>query len=202
MNKQPEVRARTRQKLIDAFWKLCSEKSINRISVGEVTRLAGYNRSTFYEYFTDMPDLVHQVEDSILENVRESVSNAVACIDQIDLNKNMDAFQIIFRMLNGPIYFLLGPNGDPAFFSRVKEAVFPILADSLGVSENSAYFDYITAYAYSALVGFLQHWHEQGQNLPEQEFLQLGFDLLAYGVFGALAKKNEIPEADPSRTSQ
>ncbi len=39
MKKQPEITAATKQKIIDSFWELYKEKSIDKISVGEITAL-------------------------------------------------------------------------------------------------------------------------------------------------------------------
>ncbi len=190
MNKQPEVRARTRQKLIDAFWALCKEKNMNQISVGELARLAGYNRSTFYEYFTDIPDLLRQVEDTLLRELREGLEKIAPQMARSDQYDQPDAFHLIFQMLNEPMYCLLGPHGDPAFFSRVKEVVLPVFNDILHLPVDSLYFDYVSAYTYSALIGFLQHWYEQDQNLTEQEFFKLGSALLSHGVFDVLTGLN------------
>ncbi|MCD7750028.1 MAG: TetR/AcrR family transcriptional regulator [Oscillospiraceae bacterium] len=57
MKKQPEVTERTRQRFLEAFWSLVREKPVAKISVSELTKRAGYNRSTFYEYFLDTDEL-------------------------------------------------------------------------------------------------------------------------------------------------
>ena len=71
MNKQPEVTAQTKQNLIDAFWSLYCEKRIEKITVKEITQMAGYNRGTFYEYFTDVYDVLDQIELSLVPTLNE-----------------------------------------------------------------------------------------------------------------------------------
>ena len=56
MKKQPQQTAQTRKKLMDSFWKLYCDDGIDRVTVGAVAKDAGYNRGTFYEYFTDVYD--------------------------------------------------------------------------------------------------------------------------------------------------
>ncbi len=192
MNRQTEIRARTRAKLIDAFWKLCNDKNINQISVGELARLAGYNRSTFYEYFSDIPDLVSQVENELLENIRQNLTENAPRIMNNDMNGNSEFFHTLYQMLNEPIYCLLGPHGDPSFFSRIKETAAPVFSAFFSQPEESEYFDYIFSYAYSAVVGYMQHWHEQGQDLSEEKFFRLGYALMSQGVLGALAQINQF----------
>ena len=69
MTKKNIAREETRQALIEAFWKLLKDKSADKMTVSEIARVAGYNRSTFYEYFFDVPDVLQQVEDGILQEM-------------------------------------------------------------------------------------------------------------------------------------
>ena len=48
MKKQPEITDATRESFVNAFFQLAKAKSINRITIREITTLAGYNRTTFY----------------------------------------------------------------------------------------------------------------------------------------------------------
>lgn len=48
----PRVR-RTRQLIEDAFLELLGEKTLQALTVGEITRRAGINRATFYSHFYD-----------------------------------------------------------------------------------------------------------------------------------------------------
>ena len=71
MKKQSIVTAKTRQKLIDAFWELLEKKNLNRITIKEITDLAGYNRGTFYQFFTDIYALSEDEEERILSAIRK-----------------------------------------------------------------------------------------------------------------------------------
>lgn len=72
MKKQPDITSsQTRQNLIDAFWSLYCEKRIEKITVKEITQKAGYNRGTFYEYFTDVYDMLEQIEQSLIPTIEE-----------------------------------------------------------------------------------------------------------------------------------
>ena len=52
MQKKEKMTGQTRQNLMDAFWILYCEKRIEKITVKDIVNKAGYNRSTFYEYFS------------------------------------------------------------------------------------------------------------------------------------------------------
>ena len=81
MKKQPEITSATRKTFVDAFCSLYLHTPIEKITVQEIVRRAGYNRSTFYQYFRDVNDLLTYLEDEIIENIREKVDMN---FDQID----------------------------------------------------------------------------------------------------------------------
>ena len=51
MKKQPQITEQTKDNLRSAFWTLYSSKPIDKITIKEITDLAGYNRGTFYLYY-------------------------------------------------------------------------------------------------------------------------------------------------------
>ena len=77
MKKQPQQTAQTRKKLMDSFWKLYCDDGIDRVTVGAVAKDAGYNRGTFYEYFTDVYDLLDQLEDELLGELERNAAAIV-----------------------------------------------------------------------------------------------------------------------------
>jgi AcrR family transcriptional regulator len=64
--KQPEKTELTKLSLLGSFCRLYSKKPIEKISVLEITRKAGYNRSTFYQYFSDIYEMLDCVENDVL----------------------------------------------------------------------------------------------------------------------------------------
>ena len=48
MKKQPHITEQTKNNLRIAFWSLYAQKPIEKISIKEITELAGYNRGTFF----------------------------------------------------------------------------------------------------------------------------------------------------------
>ena len=59
----------TRGAIIDAFWTLLNEKSLDKITVKDVIELAEINRNTFYYHFEDLYALLYTVfreEESVI----------------------------------------------------------------------------------------------------------------------------------------
>ena len=69
MNKQPEITDATREAFITAFFRLAEIKNIYKITIKEITNLAGYNRTTFYRYFEDVFNLIEYAEDQFIDGM-------------------------------------------------------------------------------------------------------------------------------------
>ncbi|MCD8125807.1 MAG: TetR/AcrR family transcriptional regulator [Lachnospiraceae bacterium] len=177
MKKQPEITEKTRQKFVDAFWSLIEEKPIAKIAVSELTRRAGYNRSTFYEYFIDTDDLVTYVETKLLEQIKQTVLQASPEEDSPG-----ELFQNIFAAMNERMYLLLGPNGDSSFLEKVKVELFPLIVGFFRISEDTPHFDYLICFASSALFGLLQLWNKKGKDLSTEEISTMMQDLVLQGL--------------------
>ncbi len=64
----PRVK-RTRKLILDALWDLLLEKSIDTISVREITERATVYRATFYDHFRDKYDLLEQAIHETIQMV-------------------------------------------------------------------------------------------------------------------------------------
>ncbi|MCD7825189.1 MAG: TetR/AcrR family transcriptional regulator [Clostridiaceae bacterium] len=73
MKKQPEITDATREAFVNAFFQLAQKKSINQITIREITDLAGYNRTTFYRYFEDVFSLIEYAEDDFLQRTQNAL---------------------------------------------------------------------------------------------------------------------------------
>lgn len=81
MKRQPQITEKTRQKFVEVFCELYSQKPIEKISVQEIANRSGYNRSTFYQYFTDIYELLDSVENDLLNDIKKEIT-----LGQIELN--------------------------------------------------------------------------------------------------------------------
>lgn len=206
MKKQSETTKRTRRIFIDAFWALVKEKPISKIAVNELTRRTSYNRGTFYEYFIDIDDLVANAEADLLDELKQTIRQVMPesgsgntipqrASERADSLENL--FQIVFNAMNEKIYLLLGPNGDSAFFPKVKSELLPLVEDYLPLPADSPYFDYLLDYVNSAMFSILQLWNERGKDLPAEEVSILMQNLVLHGLMAYLQETNDPFQLNP-----
>lgn len=183
MKKTSVVTAQTKQNLTDAFWKIYCDKGIEKITIKEVTEKAGYNRSTFYEYFTDVYDVLEQIEDALISNLQELP------VQQLSSNELSSPFETLFSVyLQHSEYLavLLGDHGDPAFQGRIKNSIKPIMKQALISQGEKDDFelDYTLEYALSAMIGVLSYWVNDEQAPPLEKLMELLGRLSSEGVMG------------------
>jgi AcrR family transcriptional regulator len=186
MNKRAEITSQTKQNLIDAFWTLYCEMRIEKITVKDITIKAGYNRGTFYEYFKDVYDILAYIENSLIPTIHE--------LPPISIGSGMhgmpmNTFFELYEKNNKYFSVLLGDNGDPAFASKLKNSLKPLIMQEL-TNESDVVkkeLDYILEYTLSAMIGIMSYWFRQSDRLPNAKLHELINKLMEQGVVKQLS---------------
>ncbi|MCX7745273.1 MAG: TetR/AcrR family transcriptional regulator [Clostridia bacterium] len=185
MKKQPEITTQTRQNLVDAFWSLYCENRIEKITVREITQKAGYNRGTFYEYFTDVYDVLENIENSLIPTLDElpPISTPTGT-----LGMPLDMFLKLYEKNSKYYSVLLGDNGDPAFASKLKNSIKPTIMEVFADKPNVDLMelDYIMEYTLSAMIGIMSYWFKQTETLTSEKLFELIYRLMEEGVMRQL----------------
>ena len=190
MKKQPEVTALTRKNLTQAFWSLYCQKKIDDISIKEITDKAGYHRSTFYEYFLDIDDVLEQLEHEILREIKERA------LQIYNVQSNNDFIQIVTDLYVAQgdyLRVLLSENGDPRFIKKIKVELGSSWMRLFGLPENDIHTSYILEFGLSAIISTITHWYQSEKDPPSSEILILVRSMLMSGVFPMVKKYSTLP---------
>ena len=172
MNKQPEVRARTRERIVEAFFSLYEGRALREVTVGEVAAAAHVNRSTFYEYFDNVYDLLDQVEKELVEKVRQTASEAIGEGSPLDAAAFAERGGGLFKAVGGRLSILVS-HPDSAFSDRLVEGMRPLMGPALGVNLDDPSASLVVSFVLSGLVGCLSKWHASGETFPRDEMAAL-----------------------------
>ena len=179
MRKQPEVTIQTRQNLADAFWQIYCEKRIEKITVKDITTRAGYNRSTFYEYYTDVYDVLEQIESSVLPDIEKHKKIVPNKSMQFPLKHLVEVYS------KNKQYFivLLGKNGDPAFQEKMKNTYKDLVRPILQTHGTNDYIlEYGLEYAMSAIIGMITYCFTREERPDIERMVQLLNSFMNDGV--------------------
>ena len=165
------TRRALRQALAD---EITSTGDLSRVTVTAVSERAGVTRRTFYSHFRDIPDLVTQIEDETLAELRPSLERVAAChldelraaLDRGDPAPGATELLAAVRDRGAYLRPLLGAGGDPAFAERIKDLAHDVVApralDGLDLRALGSLFDYYLTFCISAEVGVLLRWLDGG----------------------------------------
>lgn len=113
-----------KKELIEAFWKLYAEKPVEKIHVSSICQLAGYNRTTFYNRFKDIYDLLEQASGDIFLTVRDEILSennfrdilSGNMIETIFLNGFVRQHEHIELLFKRHDYYILGEKVKKEFY--------------------------------------------------------------------------------------
>jgi len=173
---------RTKKLLLHGLTKLMMEKSINKISVTELTELADVNRSTFYLYYKDIYDMVEQIETEIIDEFQIELKKLYLTEN---VNDNLLAFFIfVFEFVRNNsdlCKILLGKDCDYSFLNKFTK----IILDSqppINHKMNGIGSQYFMSFLISGCIGAIQQWIEEDMKVPPKDIAVFVIDLITNGV--------------------
>ncbi len=168
MKKQPERTAMTRGTLIDTFIKLSENKPINKISVSEICNVAGYNRSTFYQYFTDTHHLLSCIEDDLLLYIKNTVISQIG--ERHPENLFVDLFIEVNTEKKNTLKLLLDKSLNNGFPTKLKESLIPLFAAQMNLSLDDEQTIYKLDFYLSGIISVLSRWVTSDTPMPPEKY--------------------------------
>jgi AcrR family transcriptional regulator len=190
IKKQPGLTAQTRENLIQAFWSLYRQNRIERITVQEITAKAGYHRSTFYEYFVDIDDILNQLEAALLEYMKEQLLTGLESGLYDDFIQRLAD---VYESRGDYLGTLLGEKGDPQFARKLKTIMRSALTNAFGLPEDDIHTAYLFEFGISAIIGTITHWYQSQEDLPSKEMVRLLRSMLNSGIGPEIQKYSHRP---------
>lgn len=180
MKKYPKQTEMTKINFQEAFWTLYSKQNIDKITVKDICNLAGYNRSTFYQYYTDIYDMLHKLESRLLEEVYEFVIQLVEQANNLNASQVMQTIFELFAQNNKIISVLYGSHGDKEFNHKVVEYLKPLWIKYFINTDNltPAEVDLLVEYYISGIISMYQKWFNDQNGVSLERIIQLSYQTL------------------------
>ena len=178
---------KTKSQLRQALTTLLLKKSFSEITVREISELADVNRGTFYTHYRDTTDLLHQLESSFLNRLREiSVT-----VKRQDWERATYAYlEEVFTLCrdNADIYRALVCNGsDPDFEERfvitLRNQYLRSFLEHVCRTEERIQELYCV-YIVDGMLAIVSLWLNTGMKETPEEMSRIGGDFIMRGVKG------------------
>ena len=186
MNKQPDKTAQTKFILSTAFWELFKKKPITKITVKNITDRAGFYRSTFYLYFTDVYDVLDQIEDNILHDWEIMIKEVWEQGKQAMMFEMVTTF---FKQNGEYMCVLLSPKGDPSFQQKIKSIMRPKMFSHFKLSEKNAKGSMIFEFLISAMLAFCAEWYRNSKYVSAEDAVALLQSLSSESIASVILKQ-------------
>lgn len=159
---------RTKKLLRDSLFTLLQEKSINEITVTELTEIADINRATFYFYYTDIMDMLDQIQNEAYELFEDVLVGTEDHIDSMeDFAKYIENILIFCKENPTIARFVITREFNN---NKVLKKIKKLLAKKVPVAkENYSQDDprrFVLNFALNALTGTVVDWMDDGMIIP------------------------------------
>ena len=168
---------KTKKVLRETLAVLLAEKSIQNITVRELTDKADIHRSTFYANFNDIYNLYDHIEETILRDLSEIFKSA----------HGLDAVQCVVLLLkyiseNKELSRLvLGNNVSGSFFNSIAalfgDSCIAYWQKEHGLNVLSENMEVYAQFLFSGYLGVIRQWMTSDYALPENDLVALLSDI-------------------------
>ncbi len=180
MNKSESKYFNTAVKMDEAFLKLLSEKEFEYITVKEICKIAGVNRSTFYLHYETLGDLLDETLEFINKKFDGYFQHAKVEIDKIDTLPLQELYLITptyvtpwlrFVKENKKLFKTFLKRHETLKISSSYDHIFksvisPILTRFQVEEENQ---EYIFLFYVEGIMGAVKKWIREGCTRPIEE---------------------------------
>ena len=149
---------KTKKALRECLAMLLAEKSIQSITVRELTDKADIHRSTFYANFADIYDLYNHIEETLLSDLSDifasaHTSDAVECVVLLlqYLSDNREMSRLV-----------LGSNASDSFFNKISalfnDSCISYWQKAYGLVSPSDVLEVYAHFLFSGYLGVIRQW--------------------------------------------
>ena len=180
LKKQSEVTENTKKAFIDAFCIINRQKPIEKITINEISKKAGYNRCTFYQYFKDIYDLRDKVEDIAVNQIKYNFQNR---INHDNFSQTFIEAVIKTQTEQAKIYdILLNSDNIGHFTEKIKMEIAATFMEKFKLPADDIKSDYIFEMYFSTVISAVSCWIKNDRDLPIEDFSHFIRKVLTKGI--------------------
>lgn len=168
---------KTERAIRNAFLQLLERKSINNITVAEISELADIGRGTFYLHYKDIYDLYEKIENEAFEQLGRfydasfpSDNHPISLLAYIEksteyIYTNEKIFSLLMKSKNN---ILTTQKLKELFRSKIVR-IIAILSEG----KVSEYDTVVTAFVISGVIGVLEEWIGAGMTQSPSQISEI-----------------------------
>ena len=175
---------RTKKALYDALLILLKDKTINEITVTELTTKADVNRATFYFYYTDLIDMLQQIQNDAFEafkNVIQKTTNSVSTIE--GFTEYAERLFSYCKENEALTRFIINNDINNQLYTYIKQLMLTNIPNTKEVFAENNPAKYLSNYVINAMIGVCIDWMDDGMKIPARDLAELCANVYINGSF-------------------
>jgi AcrR family transcriptional regulator len=177
---------RTCDLLRDALMKLAAKKNFVSLTIQDLTRLAGLNRTTFYLHYSGLHELLEDCTRALFSQMRTEIyANKISDFHQGSTTLVPFVESVFCHLEQHEKFYraMLGKRGDPLFrvlFQELlSELIFEPITDRHPCDDSNPQLEMTLRFFSAGFTGVAAWWLEKGKPISvEQASLQIARDIL------------------------
>ena len=184
MNHNDRRVKRTKKALHDALLTLLNEKSINEITVTELTSLADVNRATFYFYYTDLIDMLQQIQNEAYESFSAVVKKASVEVSTIDgFTEYAERLLLFCEENEALVRFIVNNDVNSRLYTYIRELLLTNAPDTKKIFGESNPAKYLSNFVITAMIGICIDWLDDGMKVSAHDLAKLCANVYINGSY-------------------
>ncbi len=201
MNNTDRRVKRTKKALRDALLILLKSKSINEITVTELTTLADVNRATFYFYYTDLIDMLQQIQNEAYDSFKKVINDSGTSFYTIEgFTQYMEKLLIYCMEHEALVRFIINNDVNNQLYTYIRRLLLINVPNTKDMFNENNPARYLSNYVLTALIGIMIDWMDEGMKIPPHDLAEFCAHVYINGsyktkqLYNTYGEKEEAPE--------
>ena len=179
MKKKSQIIEKTKRNLINSFWNLYKNEDIIKITIKDICDCADYDRTTFYRYFNNRNDILDELENEFINNIKNSIDKAPSKKNNSILfdgfnrfNENYGEYIAIFCKKNNYSFY-------NKFKKIIKEDVFNYFKFNIKDTKKE---EFVFEFIFSSLISSYVYWYNHKDIMDLNSFVKFANNVILNGI--------------------
>lgn len=184
MNNTDRRVKRTKKALYDALLVLLKDKTINEITVTELTTTADVNRATFYFYYTDLIDMLQQIQNEAFESFKQVIQKATISVSTIEGFTEYAERLFNYCKENETLTrFIINNDINNQLYSYIRQLLLTNIPNTKEIFGENNPAKFISNYVINAMIGVCIDWMDDGMKIPAHDLAELCANVYINGSY-------------------
>lgn len=184
MNNNDRRVKRTKKALYEALLTLLNDKSINEITVTELTSLADVNRATFYFYYTDLIDMLQQIQNEAYEEFTDVIQKATIHVSTIEgFTEYAERLFSFCKENERLVRFIVNNDVNNRLYTYIRQLMLTNIPNTKEIFGENNPAKFISNYVINAMIGVCIDWMDDGMKIPPHDLAELCANVYINGSY-------------------